>query len=382
MEEDDAKDPQQILKRPRTGNVCDNPPKKHKRYVSLSEILKRLRFVLLASISTVCSGPTSGQRHDDRPVPDKLFRDLFSNLLNAAIETAETACTPHDLEICRSGSMQKLLTHISLIKGKKHNKNVLRIDYERLHRDFKHCGESERAVDELNEILRAFRESQRTGDAEDNSAVQDSESASKPASKPARRRLKKGILRKTADGLRLALMNSISTVRIEPTSGQPRDRHVPDKLCGDLFTNLFNAAIKPLTLSCTQHELENSRSAWMQMLLEYLSIKGKEYKKKVSRIDYDCLHDAFKNFGDAVDELQTILRVFREAQRTGDRERRFSSEPIAFPSLCDTTGGERGENDGQSLGWDDEEMPAPGKAAVEVDQQRSRDPFSFSLLIH
>jgi hypothetical protein len=44
--------------------------------------------------------------------------------------------------------------------------------------------------------------------------------------------------------------------------------------------------------------------------------------------------------------------------------------------------GKGGENDGQSLGRDDEEMPAAGKAAVEVDQQRSHDPFSFSLFIH
>jgi hypothetical protein len=86
---------------------------------------------------------------------------------------------------------------------------------------------------------------------------------------------------------------------------------------------------------------------------------------------------------DTEETMDLQMESYEEQEdRAGNTEHSLNFEAIAFPSLSDTTSGEGGENNGQSLGRDDEDMPAAVQEAVAEDQQRSHDPYSFSLFIH
>jgi hypothetical protein len=163
----------------------------------------------------------------------------------------------------------------------------------------------------------------------------------------------KGKLTETASQLYSTFICSITSVPIEPPSGQPTDSAVPDHLLSSLFHDLLTAAVDVLDIR--PHDRAHCLAKHEKKFGKWIANpKPRKHKRGVSKVDYEGLHRAFmqKRFM-ATERLQETLIAFRSKQRPPGTKPAFDNEAIAFPCLGGSTSG----SDGDSLGKMGQSVP-------------------------
>jgi hypothetical protein len=163
----------------------------------------------------------------------------------------------------------------------------------------------------------------------------------------------RGKLKETARQLYSTFISSITSVPIDPPSGQPTDSAVPDHRLSGLFHDLLTAAVD--VLDSSPHDRAGCIANHEKRFRKWIAnIKPRKQKRGVSKVDYEGLDSAFmqKRFM-ATERLQEILNAFRSKQRPPRTKPAFDNEAIGFPCLGGLTSG----RDGDSLGKMGQSVP-------------------------